>query len=89
MTETMSSDEVRQRELRPLQKIQDNYEKMILTMDKSYIRSYDGIKVLSYDLFLGNRVVQGWEPGNSTLSKIPISYNDCPRRPSENDISWI
>jgi predicted AAA+ superfamily ATPase len=47
VTETMSSEEVRQRELRPLQKIQDNYEKMILTMDKSYIRSYDGIKVLN------------------------------------------
>ena len=47
VTETMSSEEVRQRELRPLQKIQDNYEKIILTMDKSYIRSYDGIKVIN------------------------------------------
>jgi len=47
VTETMSGEEVRQRELRPLQRIQDNYEKMILTMDKSYIRSYDGIKVIN------------------------------------------
>ncbi len=47
VTETMSGEEVRQRELRPLQRIQDNYEKMILTMDKSYIRTYDGIKVIN------------------------------------------
>lgn len=47
VTETMSSEEVRQRELRPLQRIQDNYEKIILTMDKSYIRSYEGIKVMN------------------------------------------
>ncbi len=47
VTESMSNEDVRQRELRPLQRIQDNYEKIILTMDKSYIRSYDGIKVMN------------------------------------------
>lgn len=47
VTEAMTSNEVRDRELRPLKLIQDNYEKIILTMDKSYIRSYDGIKVFN------------------------------------------
>jgi predicted AAA+ superfamily ATPase len=47
VTEAMSSEEIRERELRPLQLIKDNYEKIILSMDKSYIRSYKGIKALN------------------------------------------
>ncbi len=47
VTEAMSTEEVRERELRPLKLIQDNYEKTILSMDKSYISSYDGIKVVN------------------------------------------
>ena len=47
VTEAMSTEEVRERELRPLKLIQDNYEKIILSMDKSYISSYDGIKAIN------------------------------------------
>ena len=47
VTESMSTEEVREREIRPLKLIQDNYEKIILSMDKSYIRTYDGIRVLN------------------------------------------
>jgi len=47
VTEAMSTEEVRERELRPLKLIQDNYEKIILSMDKSYISSYNGIKVIN------------------------------------------
>lgn len=47
VTETMASEETRERELRPLRLIQDNYEKIILSMDRSYINSYDGIKSLN------------------------------------------
>jgi uncharacterized protein len=47
VTEAMSSEEVRERELRPLKLIQDNYEKIVLSMDKSYISSYEGIKVVN------------------------------------------
>ena len=43
----MLSPETRERELRPLRMIQDNYEKIVLSMDKSYITSYDGIKALN------------------------------------------
>ena len=46
VTESMLSPETRKRELRPLQMISDNYEKIILSMDRSYINSYDGIKSL-------------------------------------------
>ena len=46
VTETMQSPETRRRELRPLQQIADNYEKIILSMDRSYINSYEGIKSL-------------------------------------------
>lgn len=46
VTESMQSPETRERELRPLRLIPDNYEKIILSMDRSYINSYDGIKSL-------------------------------------------
>lgn len=46
VTENMQSPETRERELRPLRMISDNYEKIVLSMDRSYIKSYDGIKSL-------------------------------------------
>lgn len=45
VTESMQSTETRERELRPLRLIPDNYEKTVLSMDRSFIHSYDGIKV--------------------------------------------
>ena len=47
VTESMLSPETRERELRPLRMLPDNYEKIVLSMDRSYIRSYDGIKSLN------------------------------------------
>ncbi|MGN0115031.1 MAG: ATP-binding protein [Acutalibacteraceae bacterium] len=47
VTESMQSKETRERELKPLRLIPDNYEKIVLSMDKSYIKSYDGIKSLN------------------------------------------
>lgn len=44
VTESMASDDVRQRELAPLKKIRDNYEKLILSLDTGLDTSYDGIK---------------------------------------------
>lgn len=44
VTESMQSPETRERELRPLRMIPDNYEKIILSMDRDFIKSYDGIK---------------------------------------------
>ena len=52
VAETMEGEEVRARELRPLRLISDNYEKIVLSMDKSYIQSYDGIKSLNIIDFL-------------------------------------
>ena len=47
VTESMQSQETRERELRPLRMISDNYEKIVLSMDRNYIKSYDGIKALN------------------------------------------
>ena len=47
VTESMLGEQVRERELRPLRLIQDNYEKIVLSMDRSYINSYDGIKSIN------------------------------------------
>ena len=47
VTESMQSQEARERELRPLRMISDNYEKIILSMDRNYITPYDGIKSLN------------------------------------------
>lgn len=46
VTESMQAQETRERELRPLRMIPDNYEKIVLSMDRSYINSYDGIRSL-------------------------------------------
>lgn len=47
VTESMQSPETRERELRPLRMIQDNYEKIVLSTDRDFIKSYDGIKSLN------------------------------------------
>ena len=47
VTESMQSTETREGELRPLRMISDNYEKIVLSMDHSYINSYDGIKSIN------------------------------------------
>lgn len=47
VTESMQSPETRERELRPLRMISDNYEKIVLSMDRHFIASYDGIKSLN------------------------------------------
>ena len=52
VTETMLAESVMERELRPLRAIRDNHEKIVLSMDKSYITSYDGIKTLNIIDFL-------------------------------------
>ena len=46
VTYTMLEENVKQRELNPLRQINDNYEKIVLTMDKLYNNtSEDGIKI--------------------------------------------
>lgn len=47
VTESMTSEEVRRRELAPLQRISDNYEKIILSLDPGLDSSYNGIKSLN------------------------------------------
>ena len=44
VTESMISEEVRARELTPLMRINDNYEKMVLSMEPGLESSYEGIK---------------------------------------------
>ena len=45
VTQTLSDEQVKNRELRSLESISDNYEKIILAMDKSINNDYNGIKV--------------------------------------------
>ena len=47
VTESMLSEEVRKRELTPLQKIADNYEKIVLTLECGVETSYEGIRVIN------------------------------------------
>lgn len=44
VTESMNSEDVRKRELAPLKKIRDNYEKIVLALEPGLNRSYEGIK---------------------------------------------
>ncbi len=47
VTESMASEDVRKRELAPLQKVNDNYEKIILSLNPGLDSSYDGIKSIN------------------------------------------
>ena len=52
VTKSLNSEDVLNRELRSLESIQDNYEKIILTMDRSIKKDYNGIKVINIIDFL-------------------------------------
>ena len=52
VSQSIKEDSVRERELRSLESIQDNYEKIILTMDRSINKDYNGIKVKNIIDFL-------------------------------------
>lgn len=47
VSETMRGDEHRARELRPLEKVRDNYEKIVLTLDRALDDDYNGIRVVN------------------------------------------
>ncbi len=43
----MTSEATFERELKPLRKVKDNYEKIVLTLDRFTLGNYDGIKVIN------------------------------------------
>ena len=45
VSETLGNQEILERELMALLAIADNYEKWIITNDKTFVESYEGIKV--------------------------------------------
>ena len=47
VTADMTAEETFEREMRPLQEIKDNYEKIVLTLDQFSLGNYDGIKVIN------------------------------------------
>lgn len=47
VTADMTAEETFEREMRPLRNIQDNYEKIVLTLDCFSTGNYDGIKVVN------------------------------------------
>lgn len=47
VTADMTAQETFAREMKPLQNIRDNYEKIILTLDRFSLGNYDGIQVLN------------------------------------------
>ena len=54
VTESMLGEDVRRRELAPLQGIRDNYAKIVLSLDPGLYSDYGGIKSLSLiDWLLG------------------------------------
>ena len=55
VTESLVSPKTRERELRPLLSINDNYEKIILTSDRNFITCENGIKIINViDWLTGN-----------------------------------
>lgn len=52
VTETMNAPETRERELAPLRKIRDNYEKLVIALDCTLTQTQDGIKIVQALEFL-------------------------------------
>ena len=52
VTESMTAPETRERELAPLEKISDNYEKIVIAMDPGLLQDQGGIKTVSAIDFL-------------------------------------
>ena len=46
VTESMNSEQTREREFSPLRKIRDSYEKIVIALDCDFSQSQDGIKVI-------------------------------------------
>ena len=46
VTADMKAETTFEREMKPLQSIQDNYEKIVLTLDRYTLGNYEGIKVI-------------------------------------------
>lgn len=55
VTADMVSENTFDREMKPLYAIQDNYEKIVLTLDKLTVGNYDGIKVVNVIDWLLNK----------------------------------
>lgn len=54
VTESMGAPETKERELQPLQKIADNYEKIVICMNTGLQQDQDGIKIVNaLDFLLG------------------------------------
>ena len=47
VTADMTAKETFDREMKPLYAIRDNYEKIVLTLDKLSVGNYDGIRVMN------------------------------------------
>ncbi len=47
VTQSMLNESVRERELAPLMRVRDNYEKIILSLEPSFDSSYEGIKSIN------------------------------------------
>ena len=52
VTENIASSSTREREIAPFYKIQDNFEKIVITNDESYLEIQDGIKIIRLVDFL-------------------------------------
>ncbi|NCB00307.1 MAG: ATP-binding protein, partial [Clostridia bacterium] len=53
VTADLSAQETFEREMRPLRSIRDNYEKIVLTLDRYTVGDYEGIKVQNVLDWLG------------------------------------
>ena len=54
VTETMNAPETRERELAPLRKIRDSYEKIVIALECDLTQTQDGIKIIrALDFLLG------------------------------------
>lgn len=69
VTESMLEESTREREIKPLKKIDDNYEKIILTLNCGLEKDYDGIKVYNLiEWLLQEKNILKYTPKSLTFS---------------------
>lgn len=52
VTQTLTDENIKKRELKPLKSIPDNYEKILISTDQRFLTDYEGIKYISLFDFL-------------------------------------
>lgn len=84
----MTTKDTFDREMKPLYAIRDNYEKIVLTLDKLTLGNYDGIRVIHVlDWLLNGRSIGKAQRIYCKSDTVKFLFSSC--NPYENLLKYI